>query len=98
MRGNFDYIANETVMDIIQRTALKVYRKFGEQYSEVEDLAQEAYIMASVTTNLQSAIISEEYGLFQFRLEQDLTDFLDKEVRRQGQNVPYVEFDADEAA
>lgn len=89
MRGNFDYTSNKTVMDVIQQAARKTSRKFGGRYMDVEDLVQEAHVMVSITTNLQSAIIAEEYGLLQFRLEQDLTDRLDKEVRRHSKNVSY---------
>jgi hypothetical protein len=76
-------------MDVIRQSVRRTHQKFDGRYSEIEDLTQEAHIAISTTPNLLEAIESEDYGLLQFRLEQDLTDLLDKEVRRTGRNISY---------
>lgn len=89
MSGDFNYLDNKTVLDVIKQAARRVHRKFDEQYSEVEDLIQEAHIAIATTANLLGAIESEDYGLLQFRLEQDLTDLVHKEVRRTSKNISF---------
>lgn len=88
MRGNFDYMSNEVVVDIINQAARRVHRKF-EHYSNVEDLRQEGHIFMSTKEDLQVSARSEEYGLLQHGLERDLENLVMKEVRRSDRNVSY---------
>lgn len=87
MRGNFNYIDNATVMDVIRQSAKRTAAKY--ENAELEDLVQEAHVMVSTTPNLQEAIDTAEYGLLQHRLEQDLSNLCMKEVRRTEKNVSY---------
>jgi predicted DNA-binding protein (UPF0251 family) len=88
VRGNFDYTHNATVMDVIRQAAKRIHRKF-EQYSEYEDLVQEAHVMVSIGDDHQRAIANEDYGYLQHQLELDLMNLLDKEVRRTSKNISY---------
>ena len=88
MRGNFDYTSNATVMDVICQSAKRINREF-ERFSEYEDLVQECHIFVSTKADLQEAIEQENYGLLQYRLEADLKNLLDAEVRRNGKNISY---------
>lgn len=89
MRGNFGYMQNETVLEVAEQAARKVHRKFGGKYMDIEDLVQEAHIALSTKADLQQSIASEQWGFLQHGLEQDLTDRLDKEVRRHSKNISY---------
>lgn len=88
MRGNFDYMSNEVVVDIINQAARRVHRKF-ENYSDMDELAQEAHVFVATKADLQEAIQGEGYGLLQHRLEADLQNEVMKEVRRTDRNVSY---------
>lgn len=88
MRGNFAYTDNPTVMNIINHAARRVHREY-EKYSTREDLTQEAHVFVATKEDLQQALRDEEYGLFQHRLERDLENLLDGEVRRTQKNVSF---------
>ncbi len=87
MRGDFDFVNNETVMLIIDRAARQVANEYRD--AGYEDMRQEAYILVSTSPALQEVVESEEYGLLQFRLRQDLIEVYSKELRRNGRNVSY---------
>lgn len=89
MSGDFNYLDNKTVLDVIKQAARRVHRKFDEQYSEVEDLIQEAHVAIATSADLLEAVDSEDYGLLQYRLEMDLTNLVQKEVRRTSKNISF---------
>lgn len=88
MRGNFEYMSNGTALDIIDQAVRRINRRF-EDYGDADDLRQEAHVFVATKADLQEALEAEEYGLFQHRLEMDLTDHIKKEVRRTERNVSY---------
>ena len=88
MRGNFDYMQNETVLDIVDQAARRVHRKY-EAHSDLEELRQEAFIIVSTAGDAARAIANEDYGYLQHQLEMDLVDLVRKEVRRTEKNVSF---------
>lgn len=88
MRGNFDYTNNQTVTDVIRQSAKRISRQY-DKYSEYDDLVQECHVFLSTKADLQEAIAEENYGLLQYRLEADLKNLLDAEVRRTEKNISY---------
>jgi hypothetical protein len=88
VRGNFDYTSNKTVMDVIHQSAKRINRDY-DRFSEYEDLVQECHIFLATKADLREAIEDENYGLLQYRLEADLKNLLDAEVRRTEKNISY---------
>jgi DNA-directed RNA polymerase specialized sigma24 family protein len=88
VRGNFTYTDNATANDVVNQAARRIHKRYA-QYSELEDLVQEAHIMVATRGDHQRAIEDENYGYLQHQLELDLTDMLDTTVRRAQKNVSY---------
>ena len=81
----------EGVADVIHQAAAKVARQFE---LDPEDLQQEAGILVcDLRTNLPETVLCEEpqLGMLQYRLEQDLVNKVETEVRHRNQQVSYEE-------
>jgi predicted DNA-binding protein (UPF0251 family) len=86
------------VTQVISQAAKRAHRRY-EDTIDLEDLEQEATIMVVTKAPLQEAARGEEPGLLQYRLEQDLGDWLLPRAKQKQRTVSYDELleNADDA-
>lgn len=73
------------IADVVRQSAHKVARHYN---LTAEDLEQEASLMVcSLDSNLRDVL--GELGILQYRLEQDLSDYVRTEVRRRGLSTSF---------
>lgn len=78
----------EGVREVTAQAARRVHKRYAD-YTEVEDLKQDALIFVATRPNLQAPAYDEELGLLQFRLEQDLVESIETEVKHRKNTISY---------
>lgn len=84
--ASWDILELPEVQSIIKQAAKRIHRQY-ETVIEYDDLEQEATIRAVTDKGVIAAARDGEMGLFQYRLEQGLTDMLRPKVKEANNTV-----------
>lgn len=89
----WDVLDRKGVREVASQAARRINRQYAD-YTELEDLKQDALVLIATSSGLQEAVDKGELGLLQFRLEQVLVKSIETYVRHTSRHISYDRIEA----